>query len=100
MELTAAQLAERLGLGVHGDPSARVSGVATLARATPSDLAFLANPRYRSQLAGSRAGIVVMRAEDAEGGPKAFAFFVPFVAMAQGDWGLSTSIVLLPAKNS
>jgi UDP-3-O-[3-hydroxymyristoyl] glucosamine N-acyltransferase len=67
MEFTAAQLAERLGLAVHGDPSARVSGVATLARAAPPDLAFLANPRYRAQLASSRAGIVVMRAEDAEG---------------------------------
>lgn len=67
MEFTAAQLAERLGLAVHGDPSARVSGVATLARAAPSELAFLANPRYRAQLASSRAGIVVMRAEDAEG---------------------------------
>jgi UDP-3-O-[3-hydroxymyristoyl] glucosamine N-acyltransferase len=67
MELTAAQLAERLGLAVHGDPAARVSGVATLARATPSDLAFLANPRYRGQLGESRAGVVVMRAGDAAG---------------------------------
>src|SRR5690606_21281471 len=67
MEYTAAQLAERFGLAVHGDPAARVSGVATLARATPSQLSFLANPRYRAQLADSRAGIVAMRAEDAEG---------------------------------
>jgi UDP-3-O-[3-hydroxymyristoyl] glucosamine N-acyltransferase len=67
MEFTAAQLAGRLGLVVHGDDAARVSGVATLARATPSELSFLANPRYRAQLAASRAGIVVMRAEDAEG---------------------------------
>jgi len=67
MEYTAAQLAERLGLALRGDPAARVSGVATLARATPSQLAFLANPRYRAQLAESRAGIVVMRAGDAEG---------------------------------
>jgi UDP-3-O-[3-hydroxymyristoyl] glucosamine N-acyltransferase len=67
MELTAAQLAERLGLAVRGDPSARVSGVATLARATPAELSFLANPRYRAQLAASQAGIVVMREEDADG---------------------------------
>jgi UDP-3-O-[3-hydroxymyristoyl] glucosamine N-acyltransferase len=67
MDFTAAQLAERLGLAVHGDPAARVSGVATLARAAPSDLSFLANPRYRAQLAASRAGIVVMRVDDAGG---------------------------------
>ena len=30
MEFTAAQLAERLGLAVHGDPAARVSGVPRL----------------------------------------------------------------------
>jgi UDP-3-O-[3-hydroxymyristoyl] glucosamine N-acyltransferase len=67
MEFTAAQLAGRLGLAVHGETAARVSGVATLARATPSELSVLATPRYRSQLAASAAGIVVMRAEDAEG---------------------------------
>ncbi|MDQ2702789.1 MAG: UDP-3-O-(3-hydroxymyristoyl)glucosamine N-acyltransferase [Pseudomonadota bacterium] len=67
MEFSAAELARRLGLAVHGDATATVSGVATLARATPSSLSFLANPRYRGQLAGSRAGIVVMRQADAEG---------------------------------
>ena len=64
---SAAELAERLGLSVRGDADTRVSGVATLARAGAGDLAFLANPRYRSQLADSAAGIVVMRAGDAEG---------------------------------
>jgi UDP-3-O-[3-hydroxymyristoyl] glucosamine N-acyltransferase len=41
--------------------------VATRARATPAELSFLANPRYRAQLAASQAGIVVMREEDAAG---------------------------------
>ena len=65
MEFSAAELARRLGLAVHGDPATCVSGVATLARATPSSLSFLANPRYRAQLAETRAGIVVMREADA-----------------------------------
>jgi UDP-3-O-[3-hydroxymyristoyl] glucosamine N-acyltransferase len=64
---TAAELASRFGLDVAGDPGVVVRGVATLAGATPDTLGFLANPRYRNQLAESRAGIVVMRAEDAEG---------------------------------
>src|SRR5207342_2803174 len=64
---SAAQLADRFGLAVAGDPATLVRGVATLAGATPDTLGFLANPRYRAQLSASRAGIVVMRAEDAEG---------------------------------
>jgi UDP-3-O-[3-hydroxymyristoyl] glucosamine N-acyltransferase len=64
---TAGALAERFGLTLRGDAAHAVHGVATLARADAHQLAFLANPRYRSQLAESRAGVVVMRAEDAEG---------------------------------
>ena len=64
---TAGALAERFGLTLHGDATRPVHGVATLARANAQQLAFLANPRYRSQLAESQAGVVVMRAEDAEG---------------------------------
>ncbi|WP_159016181.1 UDP-3-O-(3-hydroxymyristoyl)glucosamine N-acyltransferase [Cognatiluteimonas profundi] len=64
---TAAQLASRFGLALHGDGEAGVSGVATLAGARADQLSFLANPRYRSQLAETAAGIVIMRAEDAIG---------------------------------
>ena len=61
---TAQALAERFGLRVHGDPGVEVTGVATLARAGRGQLSFLANPRYRAQLAGSGAGVVVMREAD------------------------------------
>ena len=64
---TAAELAERFGLILRGDSGRRIDGVATLARAGASQLAFLANPRYRSQLADCSAGLVVMREDDAEG---------------------------------
>lgn len=63
---TASELAERFALTVHGDGDTRVSGVATLAGAGAGQLAFLANPRYRSQLAASGASIVVLREADAE----------------------------------
>ena len=65
--LTATAIATRFGLDVHGDATVAVTGVATLATAGADDLAFLANPRYRSQLEQSRAGIVVLRRADAEG---------------------------------
>lgn len=64
---TAEALAQRFGLVVHGAPDTAVSGVATLATATGSQLAFLSNPRYRPQLADTTAGIVVMREADADG---------------------------------
>ena len=63
---TAGTLAVRLGLGLRGDPATPVEGVATLASAGPSQLSFLANPRYRGQLADSAAGVVVLREEDAD----------------------------------
>ncbi|MGO4262098.1 UDP-3-O-(3-hydroxymyristoyl)glucosamine N-acyltransferase [Lysobacter sp. TAB13] len=62
---TARELAERFSLGLHGDADVRVSGVGTLAKAGPGQLAFLANPKYRAQLAESHAGVVVMREDDA-----------------------------------
>ena len=66
---TAAELAERFGLEVVGDGDAIVTGVSTLAAAKAGQLGFLANPRYRSQLQGSAASVVVMRAADTESAP-------------------------------
>jgi UDP-3-O-[3-hydroxymyristoyl] glucosamine N-acyltransferase len=60
-----AQLADRFGLKARGDPSHAVSGAGTLDAATADDLAFLANPAYRPQLTTTRAGIVILREEDA-----------------------------------
>lgn len=64
---TASELAERFALALHGEGTARVDSVATLAKAGAGQLAFLSNPRYRPQLADSAASVVVMRAADAEG---------------------------------
>jgi UDP-3-O-[3-hydroxymyristoyl] glucosamine N-acyltransferase len=64
-----AALAERFGLRVHGDGSGEIAGVATLANAGPTQLAFLANPQYRAQLAGSRAGVVVLGERDVDAAP-------------------------------
>jgi len=67
LSFTAAQLAARFGLGLQGDAQTAVATVSTLALARGDQLAFLANPRYRAQLAETAAGIVVMRADDAAG---------------------------------
>jgi len=57
---TLADLAERFGLAIHGDPRTRIDGVATLASAGPTQLGFLATPQYARQLAASRAGALVV----------------------------------------
>ncbi len=60
-----ADIASRFNLELRGDPHIRIRGVATLANAGPEQIGFLANPRYRSHLADTRAAAVILRAEDA-----------------------------------
>jgi UDP-3-O-[3-hydroxymyristoyl] glucosamine N-acyltransferase len=62
-------LAERFGLELHGDGQRAVDGVATLAAAGPSQLSFLSNPSYRSQLPTTGAGVVLVAAGDVERAP-------------------------------
>jgi UDP-3-O-[3-hydroxymyristoyl] glucosamine N-acyltransferase len=65
MGLTLGELAQQLGVELRGDATARVSGVATLRGARAGELSFLANPRYRRQLAVTRASAVVLGEADA-----------------------------------
>jgi UDP-3-O-[3-hydroxymyristoyl] glucosamine N-acyltransferase len=60
MSASLGELAVRFGCELRGDPEARVEHVATLANADSSAVAFLANPRYRAQLAQTQAGVVVL----------------------------------------
>ncbi len=94
-EFTAADLADRFSLQLRGDGQVRIAGVATLASAGPGQLAFLANPRYRGQLAQSRAAVVVVRAEDADAVPgTALVARDPYVAFAR----ISALFEAVPAR--
>jgi UDP-3-O-[3-hydroxymyristoyl] glucosamine N-acyltransferase len=60
--LTLQELAQLCGAEVDGDGTRSVEGPATLAEASPRQVSFLANPRYKSQLATTRAaGVLVAR---------------------------------------
>jgi len=59
-------IAARFGLSFRGDAAYVLDGVATLADAGATEVGFLANPRYRSQLGAARAGAIVLRAADAD----------------------------------
>jgi UDP-3-O-[3-hydroxymyristoyl] glucosamine N-acyltransferase len=64
MEMTLSDLAAAVGADLDGDGDLRVSRVASLDRAEPSCIAFFADQKYRSDLKGTRAGAVVLRAGD------------------------------------
>jgi UDP-3-O-[3-hydroxymyristoyl] glucosamine N-acyltransferase len=59
-------LAVRFGLGLRGEPSLRISRVATLAHAGAGSLSFLANPRYRKQMESTHATAVLVGPENAD----------------------------------
>ena len=69
MAVSLGELAVRFGCELRGDPQTRVERVATLANADERALAFLANPRYRAQLADTRAAAVVLDAASADACP-------------------------------
>lgn len=62
-----ADLAERVGGRVEGDPEREVEAVRTLDAAGPRDLSFLNHPRYRAQALASGAGALLVGADLAEG---------------------------------
>ncbi len=84
--LKLGDIAARFGLELHGDGSRLIEGVATLAHAGPGQLGFLANPRYRGQLASTRAGAVVIAAGDLDAAAPGTGLLVaanPYVAFAR-----------------
>src|SRR4029078_10478479 len=62
--LTLREIVAQLGGEAVGEVAAPLTGVATLDSAGPSHLTFLANPKYRSRLAGTRAGAVILSPRD------------------------------------
>ncbi|MCL4762612.1 MAG: UDP-3-O-(3-hydroxymyristoyl)glucosamine N-acyltransferase [Burkholderiales bacterium] len=60
-----AVLAERTGARLEGDGEVVVHRVATLENAGEGGIAFLANPKYRGRLAGTRASALILCAADA-----------------------------------
>ncbi|MBX6392032.1 MAG: UDP-3-O-(3-hydroxymyristoyl)glucosamine N-acyltransferase, partial [Burkholderiales bacterium] len=59
-----ADIAAQLGGEVVGDPETRVSQVATLKSAGPEHISFFAQGRYREELQATRAGAVIVSAEE------------------------------------
>ena len=59
-----AQIVERFGGEILGDPQTSISQVATLESAGARHIGFLAHSKYHEQLAGTRAGAVILGRAD------------------------------------
>ncbi len=88
LSLSLADIAARLGGDVLGDAETRVTQVATLASATQGQISFLTNPKYRRQLADTRASAVIVpsSAADATALPRivvanAYAYYARVAAL-------------------
>jgi UDP-3-O-[3-hydroxymyristoyl] glucosamine N-acyltransferase len=62
MPASLGELAVRFGCELRGDPDVLIESVGTLANAQAGSITFLANPRYRPQLAETRAAAVILTA--------------------------------------
>lgn len=66
MAYTLAEIASRLGGRVLGDAGVRISQVGTLERAGAEQISFLTNSKYRSKLATTKAGAMILSEADAD----------------------------------
>jgi UDP-3-O-[3-hydroxymyristoyl] glucosamine N-acyltransferase len=66
MALTLGEIAQRFGGEIVGDATVRVGGLGPLDQAQAHQLAFLANPKYLSQVETTRAGAVLIAPADLE----------------------------------
>jgi UDP-3-O-[3-hydroxymyristoyl] glucosamine N-acyltransferase len=83
-EFSLGELAVRFGLKLRGEPSLTVHSVATLSHASAGSVSFLANSRYRRQLAATSATVVVVLPEDEAHCPvAAFIDSNPYLAYAR-----------------
>jgi UDP-3-O-[3-hydroxymyristoyl] glucosamine N-acyltransferase len=58
--ISLGDLAARLGCELKGDPSIQITGVAGLEQAGPTELTFLANPKYAPKVKQTRAGAILV----------------------------------------
>jgi UDP-3-O-[3-hydroxymyristoyl] glucosamine N-acyltransferase len=64
-QYTLAQISEFLDASLDGDASHCIEKIATLANAKATDIAFLANKKYRAQLDDTQAGAVIISEKEA-----------------------------------
>lgn len=67
MKLRLSEIAELVEGRVTGNGELVITGAAGLLEASPEDISFLANPKYKSQLHATRAGAVIVKEIPSDG---------------------------------
>lgn len=67
LRVTVGEIAQLLGGSVIGDAATLITGISSLTEAKPGDISFLANPKYASFLAETRASAVLVAKAETTG---------------------------------
>ena len=100
MALRLDEIVARLGGEIVGAGDTAISRIAPLDAAGPGDLAFLANPKYRSQLEHTRASAVIMAPPVASGLQAAILTPNPYLYFARVSQWLNASPPPSPGVHS
>lgn len=101
MSVSLGELAVRFGCELRGNPDTRIERIATLGNADERSISFLANPKYRQQLADTRAAAVILDARSASACPvPALVCANPYATYARVSQLLNPSPVFPPGIHS
>jgi len=78
-----ADLAERLGAELHGDGSVEVTGVRGIEEASPSEVTFVANPKYAGLARTTKAAAVLVTVDFPEIETPTLRLSNPYLAFSQ-----------------
>jgi UDP-3-O-[3-hydroxymyristoyl] glucosamine N-acyltransferase len=78
-----AELAERLGAELHGDGTIEVTGVRGIEEASPSEVTFVANPKYAGLTRATRAAAILVDPAFPEIPTPTLRLANPYLAFAQ-----------------
>ncbi len=83
MEKTLGEIATFIGGHVVGDPNIMITGLQGITEAGPSELTFIANPRYRRYLSTTKAAAILAPADMPDIGRPLIRVDDPYVAFAR-----------------
>jgi len=78
-----SEIAARLGCQLDGPEELEITGVAGMDEAEPTELTFLANPKYLRKLSATRAAAVIASPEEELGGRPALRSSNPYLTFAK-----------------
>jgi UDP-3-O-[3-hydroxymyristoyl] glucosamine N-acyltransferase len=81
--MTLAELAQQLGADLHGDGSVPISGVRGIEEAGPSEITFVANPKYASLARTTRAAAILVAPDFPEIATSTLRLKNPYFAFAR-----------------